>query len=646
MRQHGRQAVLPRRPRLDPADLLDVGRPRLDWPRIIWRYRWQFAPVVIAAVVFAAGTYAHTQLGPGLTAVAVVATVAGLGVWLRRFRTSERVYGGSVALAAGAWLIAASVVGPAVRPLPQLLLVAGLGAAVPWWSHRRIRDQIVSNRAQEAWPAIATAAGLAGATLHRRVRTTAGWKASLHLVPGKQVLKDVTGAVARIESGLGVRPGSVRVERDPARADQATLHVVTERPFDQESPHPAVAEGWVAGSRTIREPVPIGLQEDGTATGLTLWTPEGARHVLIGGVQGSGKTVLLNDVIAGVAPCVDALIWYIDVAKGGRAAAPWVDVIDWLATTSSEAKVMLAAAQALISDRAAAGGNVDHHEPTPDAPAVVLIVDEAAALLADDDDAALAATKVAQTGRSEAVGLVVCTQRPTVASLGSGDLRAQLTTSIGLRMRAAADCRFVFGRSADGLDTSVFDAAGTMYIQESPNATPLPVRSHSLYRPADVREVAARFREARPRLEDRVLTATGAAYARRPAAQEVPVETPSDVPDDGVAVPMPRGERMEAMLAAAVDEAMGAPSLPAVPLADLAVGSRPAPTGPIDAVDRAMLDALRAAPDGLQTSQIAEHLPSPAPHRSTIVGRLNGLAAAGLVRRVGKGGASRWHVQP
>ena len=99
---------------------------------------------------------------------------------------------------------------------------------------------------------------------------------------------------------------------------------------------------------SIDNPIPIGVYEDGQVCSVTLRE----MATLIVGLRGSGKSNLLNVLLAQLARCADVLIFAIDL-KGGRMAAPWIEpwldhrtprpVVDWLATDREEAERMLRA---------------------------------------------------------------------------------------------------------------------------------------------------------------------------------------------------------------------------------------------------------------------------------------------------------------
>jgi hypothetical protein len=428
---------------------------------------------------------------------------------------------------------------------------------------------------------------------------------------------------------------------------------------------------WTPGERRITDGIPFGERADQSPMMLDLWTREhGARHPLMGGATGSGKTNTLNVMTCGLAACGDTVIWAIEVAKAGQGQAAWLPCFDWLATRLEEAVAMLDAAVAIIEARsrvlaaaAARGKGDDKVVPTPDLPLLVIIIDEAAALFGiktgDPHRVELAAQaterarQVAQTGRSAGVALLVTTLRPTVAALGDdGDLRSQLHPNLCLRMNRRADVGFVLQNvDLDTVDATLFNVPGLLYVQDGPDVDPLPVRSYALFQPPIVNRLAHAFATARPTLEAVAIAAAGEAYAERPAD---PFQAPAKRPaprqagsgrDDTAKPRRGRAATAEALDAARAAAGADLPDLPAVPLADLAGDSTH-----IEADDAPVIDAITAVladagPKGLTATEITAEVKKRrgSAHRGSVHRVLRTLVDGGQARRIAVGKGYRYH---
>lgn len=482
--------------RRDPSPVLLVtederGATVVLLARLLWRYRSELAPLWTGFLLACVATWTH-QRHPGAALPLAVLTVALTalsarppavlaGRWAPLARTAERVYtAGTVALS-GAWLSAAVAWGPATRPLPALAMLGAVAAGLPWWLHQRRRARVRVARTIEAWPQFADAVGLPGSRIVSATVDRWGWTGRLALRRG-QTAQQATGQAPAIESALGVRPGALRVEPDPHRADRAVLRVIETDPHAAPTPWPARAAGFVLSAAS---PVELGLFEDGSAVLLRLLY----RNTLVGGVIGSGKSGVLNVLLATLVACPDVELWGIDL-KGGMELRPWAARLGRLATDAGTAVALLADAVTEVRRRAALQAEQGQRlwKPTPAAPALVLVVDEYAEL---PEDAHPHADSVARLGRAVAVTLLAATQRPTQKAMGHGAVRSQMDNRICLRVRERRDADLVLGQGmyAAGWRPDALDAPGKFLISAPEHAVPRPARAY-LMTDADVERAA------------------------------------------------------------------------------------------------------------------------------------------------------------
>jgi S-DNA-T family DNA segregation ATPase FtsK/SpoIIIE len=475
--------------------------------RALYRYRSELAPFTTALTLGVAGALLHAQhptwwpyVGCATGGLAVV--IAATGAPFRAERRSERVYAVGAVLTAGGWLAAAVRLGPLTDPLPTVLGLCVLAAGLPWWTHRRRRMRVTVDRTIQAWPNVAEQVGLAGSRVLSAVVDVWGWRARIAL-RGGQTVADVVAHVPAIESGLGTRPGAVRVEPDPAHAGRATIRVLATDPHAEAIP-------WAGPSvRSITQPITLGVFEDATPVRVSFLR----RHALIGGIAGSGKSGILNVIVANLAACADVVLWGIDL-KGGMELRPWVSCLDRLATTPAEATRMQRDAVGILEARARAMGEGSERvwNPSPQHPALIIITDEYAELAENAPLAAEAADSVARRGRALAVTELAATQRPTQQAMGKGALRSQMDIRIALRVRERRDTDLILGQGmlAAGWHAHTLDAPGKFLISAEGFVHPRRARGF-LVTDDDVSGEAARWAPIRPPLDDLSAAAVGTA---------------------------------------------------------------------------------------------------------------------------------------
>ncbi|MDI1466275.1 hypothetical protein QEZ54_35390 [Catellatospora sp. KI3] len=433
------------------------------------------------------------------------------------------------------------------------------------------------------------------------------------------------------------------------------------------------ADQWTAGARTARDPLPVGVYEDGTPAHASPWTKVGGRNVFVTGAMGSGKTNLLNVLTAGLVACHDTVIFGADVAKSGKSLAPWITCFDWFATTPEEVLLMLRAMNRIIKARATEGARLAAQgkgdavlQPSPRLPLLVGIFDELSSLLGRDSDVADACTEemtqIAETDREVAVAMILSTQKPTQDSLGnSGRLKSQLNPVLAGRMNRLSDLRWALPNApAESLNLGVYTTPGVWLSQDGADASPLPMRSFALYEPADVARLAAYYAPHRPQLDAVSRLAAGPDYANRnrdpfgigadttptPAA---PTEAAPAAPVAQRPAPDRRVTKADAVAAsaqakAAIEQVADLPDLPPVDLDNLTQLHPPAhePVDP-DAI-AVVLTALQGAPDGLTRAEIQAATGRSKSWTCEILAAMTRDEQVSHTRDTGKGGQRRYRL--
>jgi len=514
MRRHARQA---RRAGMQPMMVLSSGDPLPELAIVIitrwaFRHRSALAPFWVAPAAFIAAGAAHGHHARWWMPVAAVTAVTSillafpLSVMRRHSagrriasvlsrlwekcgidRAVERGYAATVIATAGGWLAAAIASGPAVKPLPVTALISTVILAVPWWFHRRRRAKVRVERTISGWPGIADDIGLPRSRIASVVVDTWGWTARVILRKGTTVAQAIS-RIPDIESGLELRPGSVRVFPDGKHANRLVMRVAETEPLAAPLP-------WPGPSITsVTQPAEIGTSEDGRPVRVLLLR----RNVLIGGIAGSGKSGVLNVIIAVLAACRDVRLWGVDL-KGGMELGPWESCFERIATTPEDANELFRDAVTELNNHAArmAATGKRTWEPTPDNPALVIITDEHAELPEESHECA---DSVARRGRAVALTLIAATQRPTLAAMGRNTaVRSQMDIRICLRVREPRDADLILGQGSlnSGWHAHKLTQPGEFLISGPEHGTPERNRAYLI---TDERrdQHAARYARLRP----------------------------------------------------------------------------------------------------------------------------------------------------
>lgn len=724
-----------RRPRQTPQPLVPLQRPAdcppllqqqvapiaaardtgVNLARMYYRYRWELAPVTWAGVTGVLGAAADASMTTGSTALVGGALLAGTHLATRRWRSRRyRAHALAAAAATGGWATAATIWGPGHEWMIAALASATAVVGVPWWLNKLVRDQIVQVRERERWAEFARQVQLVGSKLVHRKRIVdehtgrkLGWEALVEL-PGGQTWRSLEARKAELESHWKLRIGAIEVHKVPERADRALLRVVERDTFAEagELVHPALTEEWTAGSKSILDPAPMGLKETGGTATIQFATREGGiSRGLTAGMAGSGKSNWINVKLAFLAACRDAVIWYGETAKAAAKAGPWLGVLDMPPADTPEAVLlMLKAAEAVIEERGRIAREQygdDAIPPGEDIPALMIELDEVASMVDDPrhgPEILARLTRVARTGRSLLVGVDLHGQHVSAGAFGFGSasqLLSQLDIRACFRLQRADHARFVFPSHYRQIDASALPHDGSVYLSTRPDAPPELCRVYALYRPADVKAVAARLAAGpRPRLDERSAAAAarvlGDRYVKReqisiavptaplqtvPTAesehnstdtasderpQRVLADPPEPMTDEEAARVEAQIEATRARITAATDRAYaradatraewgGSGYLTATAVVDAPDeeasedGTARDPYADLDETDRRILDALERASgwSALSANTVTANLGGGI-STATVKRRLAALQQRGLVRMVGAGRAAGW----
>lgn len=319
----------------------------------------------------------------------------------------------------------------------------------------------------------------------------------------------------------------------------------------------AVAARWMVAGRTTQAVVGVSL--DGA---FALDISRDGPHALVAGTTGSGKSELLQTVVASLAAAnrPDAMTFVLVDYKGGAAFKDCVAlphtvgmVTDLDAHLVERALVSLGAElrrrEHLLADvgatdiegylRLRSRGRPAGDDPGP-LPRLVIVIDEFASLARELPEFVSGLVSIAQRGRSLGIHLVLATQRPS--GVVSPEIRANTNLRIALRVTDPAE-------SSDVLDAP--DAA--RISKSTPGRAFVRLGASSL-----VPFQSARVGGRRP---GRVSTAPAAPWASRVASRELGAPPPR--PPAALAGPDDDDETDLAVLVEAIGQAAHTLAIPA-----------------------------------------------------------------------------------
>lgn len=453
---------------------------RLFWAA--WRFRSELTPVYWTAATMLLGAWLHAvhpnwwplPIVAGVAVVVVVCTGRPAAVGIRfplLRRPKVQHYTAALAVALSAWLTTATFIGATAGVMETVAVAGMLALGAPWWWWNDRRRLVRIRRVIEDFPDTAEAAKLPGARITSTDIHPWGWVARVKLRRAQRYAH-VVNALEDLESAMGTRVGALRVELVADDAAQVTLRHVETDPHAAPIPFPAKPGKRPA---TIKEPFALGVWEDGAQARVSFLR----QHALIGGTTDSGKSGLLNVILARLAECGDVIVWGVDL-KEGMEFNGWRKTLHRLAVSTRTAETLLSDAVGELERRAAflADKGLRVWDPSPDAPALVVAIDEYAEL---SPRARKFVDSIARRGRAVAVTLVIATQRPTQKTMGEGTaIRSQMNIRICLRVVEKPDVDLILGtgRQSAGWDTTGFDAPGKFLLIAPGHDSPRRARGY------------------------------------------------------------------------------------------------------------------------------------------------------------------------
>lgn len=199
----------------------------------------------------------------------------------------------------------------------------------------------------------------------------------------------------------------------------------------------------------------LGLTQDGMPLLARLSSPDVA-HILVSGTTGSGKSVLLRTLILTMLLShTPETLRLLCIDPKGRAFTAFDPISYFLRPPVTDIPEAIEALNSLVRtmearDRYGEVPATSHRPKQREVPHVVVVVDELADLIMQGGKPVTdAITRLAQRGRESGIHLVVATQRPSAAILGSL-MRSNFPLRLVGKVVSAQDARVASGRAGTG----------------------------------------------------------------------------------------------------------------------------------------------------------------------------------------------------
>ncbi|NUT90884.1 MAG: hypothetical protein HOY78_02525 [Saccharothrix sp.] len=405
----------------------------------LYRRRHGMGPFYGAAVVAGFGLLARGLQWWELAILSGTFVLAGFARIHRRARvTWRRLFAYAVLLGIVGWLFVLHSLVP--EPVPwttagTLLLGGTLLAAIPWWSSEIRLTQVRMEQQVRDWPRLAQRIGRPGLQMANVVRTSIGAKGKLWWAAGLYETKEILGMTSRIEGALKAPAGALRMVPDGLSTNSVLWEVV------EDDPH-ALPQEWPVPTHVGRatDPLVLGPMENGELSRVQRYVRgKGVRHMAIGGAPESGKSGLINLVVASNVCSEDVATVGFDF-KGGVELGPWAEALTWTTSKIDAAHAFLHAIggpEGVLDERGAVLRETGHRvwDTKIHGPILEIVVDEARELLGSAPQRVLDLfTSIANKGRALGVRFAYATQYPTLEAIGTSQIRQAVRQRFVFRM--------------------------------------------------------------------------------------------------------------------------------------------------------------------------------------------------------------------
>lgn len=340
------------------------------------------------------------------------------------------------------WLYMASLIGPWTSPALDIGILLGSVMSISWniRTHIRNNGEGISTIGDKKWLEVSEDLGLSGTKWRRLPSNNSKIIGIIGGKPGRHTFEDIKAKRDKLASFFRVDSNSVKILRTKD-SSQARVEVVIKDHLDNDVVY---ARSEFAGKSITEGPIRLGMYQDGRLAELNLYDKTGARHLLISGMTGSGKSAGARAIIADLFDRTDTSVIAIDTVKGLQTVRPAIDGLSLFVSNRGEAMTTISKLTRVINARANALGEAGFDAWNKEAyeklgmKFLVILIEEAPAIIRDDSTF----VRLVEQGRSAGVSVIISLQRASHTSIPT-DARAQFGIAICFGVKEARDARFI-----------------------------------------------------------------------------------------------------------------------------------------------------------------------------------------------------------
>jgi S-DNA-T family DNA segregation ATPase FtsK/SpoIIIE len=257
--------------------------------------------------------------------------------------------------------------------------------------------------------------------------------------------KEFMDKAGRIRDYAGKNVMRVHVTQDPDRGGRIYLRLVTKDLTRQPlSDWPGL--NIAPATQKITAGILVG--KDAGAQDVRLDIVNDA--IFVAGQRGTGKSSLLQQIVAGAALCEEVELYLGDLKDGAEFYA-WRDRVTMFADNPAAAGAMIDELLKLRADRSRALTKMDLRKWRPGCglPFLLCVIDEVAELEKGDGSPQAKLTRLVRLGRAQGIGVVLATQRPSHDWIDTS-LRANCNVAMSFRVKDSNEANVALGAGAVG----------------------------------------------------------------------------------------------------------------------------------------------------------------------------------------------------